>query len=126
MIHVDVWQKPTRYCKAIILQLKINLQIKKSKTKKKNKVAQHNCSLFPHSSGGWKSEILEVLKGNLLASFLASAGRCSRWCPRLVDASPCLPLSSHELTLCVLSSHHLLLFMSLCPDFPFLLRTPAI
>ena len=21
-IHVDVWQKPTRYCKAIILQLK--------------------------------------------------------------------------------------------------------
>ena len=24
MIHVDVWQKPTQYCKAIILQLKIN------------------------------------------------------------------------------------------------------
>ena len=24
LIHVDVWQKPTRYCKAIILQLKIN------------------------------------------------------------------------------------------------------
>ena len=23
-IHVDVWQKPTQYCKAIILQLKIN------------------------------------------------------------------------------------------------------
>ena len=22
--HVDVWQKPTQYCKAIILQLKIN------------------------------------------------------------------------------------------------------
>ena len=34
LIHVDVWQKPTQYCKAIIVQLKINL---KSKSKKKNK-----------------------------------------------------------------------------------------
>ena len=24
LIHVDAWQKPTHYCKAIILQLKIN------------------------------------------------------------------------------------------------------
>jgi len=24
MIHVDVWQIPTRHCRAIILQLKIN------------------------------------------------------------------------------------------------------
>ena len=24
LIHVDVWQKPTQYYKAIILQLKIN------------------------------------------------------------------------------------------------------
>ena len=24
MIHVDVWQKATQHCKAIILQLKIN------------------------------------------------------------------------------------------------------
>ena len=28
MIHVDVWQKPTQYCKAIILQLKINKFLK--------------------------------------------------------------------------------------------------
>ena len=28
LIHVDVWQRPTQYCKAIILQLKINLKIK--------------------------------------------------------------------------------------------------
>ena len=28
--YVDVWQKPTQYCKAIVLQLKI-------KTRKKNK-----------------------------------------------------------------------------------------
>ena len=26
LMHVDVWQKPTQYCKAIILQLKINLK----------------------------------------------------------------------------------------------------
>ena len=25
LIHVAIWQKPTQYCKAIILQLKINL-----------------------------------------------------------------------------------------------------
>ena len=31
LIHVDVWQKPTHYCKAITLQLKIN----KFKFKKK-------------------------------------------------------------------------------------------
>ena len=24
LIHVAIWQKPTQYCKAIILQLKIN------------------------------------------------------------------------------------------------------
>ena len=24
LIHVDVWQKPTQFCKSIILQLKIN------------------------------------------------------------------------------------------------------
>ena len=28
LIHVDIWHKPTRYCKAIILQLKINKLIK--------------------------------------------------------------------------------------------------
>ena len=28
LIHVDVWQKPTQYCKAIILQLKMNTLFK--------------------------------------------------------------------------------------------------
>ena len=28
-IHVDVWQKPTQHCKAIILQLKINQYFEK-------------------------------------------------------------------------------------------------
>ena len=30
LIHLDVWQKPTQHCKAIILQLKIN-KLKKNK-----------------------------------------------------------------------------------------------
>ena len=28
LIHVDVWQKPMQYCKAIILELKINKFLK--------------------------------------------------------------------------------------------------
>ena len=35
LIHVDAWQKPTQYCKAIVLQLKINKF--KVQAKKKNK-----------------------------------------------------------------------------------------
>ena len=32
LIHVDLWQKPIQFCKAIILQLKINkFKIKKKK-----------------------------------------------------------------------------------------------
>ena len=34
LIHIDVWQKPTQYCKAIILQLKINKFNYKTTTKK--------------------------------------------------------------------------------------------
>ena len=32
LIHVELWQKPTQYCKAIILQLKINKFLKKKKS----------------------------------------------------------------------------------------------
>ena len=32
LIHVNVWQKPTQYCKAILLQLKIN-KLKKKESK---------------------------------------------------------------------------------------------
>ena len=32
LIHVDIWQKPTKFCKAIILQLRNNkFKIKKRK-----------------------------------------------------------------------------------------------
>ena len=29
LIHVDIWQKPTQYCKAILFQLKVNTFFKK-------------------------------------------------------------------------------------------------
>ena len=31
LMHIDVWQKPTQYCKAIILQLKIDKFLKRKK-----------------------------------------------------------------------------------------------
>ena len=37
LIHVDVWQKPTQYCKAIILQLKI---IFKKENKKRDSISK--------------------------------------------------------------------------------------
>ena len=36
LIHVLVWQKPTPHCKAIIIQLKINVKNCKKKKKKKS------------------------------------------------------------------------------------------
>ena len=34
LIHVDIWQKPTQHCKAIILQLKMNKFFKLKKKKR--------------------------------------------------------------------------------------------
>ena len=36
LIHADVWQKPTQYCKAILLQLKRKKEKKKERKKEKN------------------------------------------------------------------------------------------
>jgi len=38
MKHVDIWQKPTQYCKAIILQFKINGKNQYNIVKLKNKI----------------------------------------------------------------------------------------
>ena len=32
LIHIDVWQKPTQYCKTIILKLKMNSLKKRKKS----------------------------------------------------------------------------------------------
>ena len=36
MTHIDVWQKPTQFCKAIILQLKNKFKIRKRRNPRKS------------------------------------------------------------------------------------------
>ena len=66
LIHVDIWQKPTQFCKAIILLLKINTLRKntdfyKSLKKMKHKVFK-NISLRMCSSGFIGKEIMPFKK----------------------------------------------------------------
>ena len=52
-IHVDVWQKPTQYCKTIILQLKINTLKKKKEDKEKptqNEIGVREGKITRHTS----------------------------------------------------------------------------
>ena len=46
LIHVDIWQKPTQYCKAIILQLKINKLKKRSRVRLSVMTEQREKGLF--------------------------------------------------------------------------------
>ena len=51
LIHVDIWQKPIQYCKAIILQFKINLKNKKIFCKHEKKWNNYVlCGGFPGGS----------------------------------------------------------------------------
>ena len=47
LIHADIWQRPTQYCKPIILQLKINLKIKT--VNKSNHTHTHTHTNLRHS-----------------------------------------------------------------------------
>ena len=38
LIHVDVWQRPTQYCKAMILLLKINKLNKNKRKEREEKI----------------------------------------------------------------------------------------
>ena len=51
--HVDVWQKPTQYCKAIILALKINKFKLNCKKKERKKDCPCHCWLW---WGPWANE----------------------------------------------------------------------
>ena len=53
LIHVDAWQKPTQYCKTVILKLKINTFLKR----KKNANLKDIMTPFPCTHG-----MLEKLK----------------------------------------------------------------
>ena len=58
LIHVDVWQKPTQYCKAIIFQLKITKKKKKSSLCKRN---WPRCLTYLHSG----HEQHKLVSGNI-------------------------------------------------------------
>ena len=53
LIHVDVWQKPIQYCKAIILQLKINTFFKKKS------LFQIPCTALPSGPALGREEEIE-------------------------------------------------------------------
>ena len=57
-IHVDVWQKPTQYCKAIILQLKID------KLKKKKKTPGSNSDKQARRQTAWQQSRQETRTGS--------------------------------------------------------------
>ena len=60
LIHVDIWQKPTKFCKAIILQLKINKFKKTQNTwKLNNTVLKKKCVIEDI-----KNEFRKYLKTN--------------------------------------------------------------
>ena len=46
LIHVGAWQKPTQYCKAIILQLKMDILKKKKKTTRSDRVGAYTYFQF--------------------------------------------------------------------------------
>ena len=52
LIHVGVWQKPTQYCKAIILQLKINFK----KARRKHSSTGHPKSKCHVETEAWKGQ----------------------------------------------------------------------
>ena len=45
LIHVGAWQKPTQYCKAIILQLKMDI-LKKKQTPRSDRVGAYTYFQF--------------------------------------------------------------------------------
>ena len=70
LTHVNVWQKPTQYCEALILQLKIS-KLKKKKTHMSNKNQKVNAK-----GGGSKckhSYYLLLLTKNSVLSTLKHA-----------------------------------------------------
>ena len=49
LTHVDVWQKPTQFCKAIIRQLNKNFKNKKKAVPQKRKQVPASCTPWKHS-----------------------------------------------------------------------------
>ena len=67
LIHVDVWQKPIQHCKAIIVQLKINLEKIKTLYEGKNNDIHMTCpytqNVVQNYNASWTSESQYVNPG---------------------------------------------------------------
>ena len=63
LIHVDVWQKPTQYCKAIILQLK--------KQQKRKKKSTYQCR--GHGFDPWSKKNLQAVRQSSPQATIAEA-----------------------------------------------------
>ena len=79
-IHIDVWQKPSQYCKLIILQLKlINLK----KTHKKTKTVASKLRSKLQSPSPCPGEVTRTVNAQLSCSALAFSGgdiSDQQWC----------------------------------------------
>ena len=56
-IHVVIWHNPIQYCKAVILQLKINFLIKGN-----SDPLQYSCMGYPMNRGAWWATVHRVAK----------------------------------------------------------------
>ena len=89
LIYVDVWQKPTQYCKEIIRQLKIN-----KLRKKENVIARFLCNRGIRDKAGWEADsyTVHMYETGSLSSNLSSATFCC--VIRSKSIRPVAPVSS--------------------------------
>ena len=73
LIYIDVWQKPTQYCKEIIRRLKIN-----KLRKKENVIERFLCNRGISDKAGWEvvSYTVHMHETGSLSSNLSSATFC--------------------------------------------------
>ena len=89
LIHVEVWQKTTKFCKAIILQQKINTFLKIGK-KKKEKNEDHGHPSGPITS--WQTD------GEKLADFIFLGSKITLDGDRSHEIKRCLLLGRKAMT----------------------------
>ena len=85
LIHVEVWQKTTKFCKAIILQLKHKLSLKK---KKNTGVGYHFLLQVVFPTQGSNSHLLRLLRWQAGSLSLVPPGK-----PKLIKIHGQLPIT---------------------------------
>ena len=65
LLHVDVWQKPTQYCKGIIYQLKTKKIFKKSPGEGNGNPLQYSRLENLIDRGAWQATVHAVAKSQM-------------------------------------------------------------